>query len=235
MKSDDDEECKEDCERIWRKAYFENKYYKEQQNKKAKYNHSEDDQGWQDWSPRPYSEWEEQRLCDELMFGSKAQGSTWDGSSANWATWDGYGSTCGGAAWEDHSTQNVNEQKTMDAPGQDAVPSPEYDPFAQGPDVLPPPDAQQQDGTDGGPAQAVAPQQAQPPPGCEPLSWQKSGWMARCILLMALWKKGHFDKMQEYMWKFSEHHSVRMHALCLESHLQKFGPEVGPWKLGYNF
>lgn len=232
MKSDDDE-CKEDCACIWCKAFYENKYYQEQQNKKAKYNHSEDDQGWQDWSwdntyQRPYSEWEEDKLCNELMFGSSGQGSSWDGASWHGATWDG--STAGGAT-EDYNTENVKDQHTMEAPGQDAVPSPEYDPFTQGPDGVQPPDAQHQD--DPAPAQAVQPQKV--PDGCQALSWQKSGWMARCILLMALWKKGHFDKMQEYMWKFSEHHTVRMHVLCLESHLQKYGPEVGPWKLGYNF
>ena len=73
------------------------------------------------------------------------------------------------------------------------------------------------------------------PPGCSPLEWQKSGWMSRCVLLIALWKKGHFNKMQEYMWKFSEHHTIKMQLMMLESSLQKFGPEVGPWKLGYNF
>lgn len=164
------------------------------------------------------------------MFGAN------DPSSWQSSTWDGYYTEYNqyqDTQYQDTQFQDTQFQDTQlnekeeCTPGPDAAPSPEYDPFTEGPAET------KTDDTADAPGQAVQPETV--PDGCQLLSWQKSGWMARCVLLIALWKKGHFNKMQDYMWKFADHHTIRMHVKCLESSLQKYGEDVGPWKLGYNF
>lgn len=239
-------EYRSDCSCIWCKRFFHEKAWTEE------WNHTNKRTKWNNWSG-------EEGWYSHGWAGDDWQGKEWPEEDCWWCGASHDCPVCKGEmSWTDYACELVQKKyaehespkdQSTDDLGQGAaeemaqqtVPSPEYDPFKEAPVV----DdtcldteafAADEHGLDPHPGQSTASSSTQEmPPSSNPLQWQKSGWMNRCVLLIALWKKGHFNKMQEYMWKFAEHHTIKMPVMLLESHLQKFGPEEGPYKLGYNF
>eukprot|EP00435_Cladocopium_sp_Y103_P024771 s3052_g6.t1 len=62
----------------------------------------------------------------------------------------------------------------------------------------------------------------------------KSGWMNRCILLVALFREKRFKHLDQVCSRFAEHYSIAHHVRCLESHIRKHG-DKGPALMGYRY
>eukprot|EP00438_Fugacium_kawagutii_P004869 Skav203385 [mRNA] locus=scaffold1379:411164:415169:+ [translate_table: standard] len=62
----------------------------------------------------------------------------------------------------------------------------------------------------------------------------KTGWMNRCVLLVALWKERRFKHLEHVCNKFGEHYSISHNVRCLQSHIRKHG-DKGPALMGYKY
>eukprot|EP00438_Fugacium_kawagutii_P008081 Skav207897 [mRNA] locus=scaffold2233:87351:88624:+ [translate_table: standard] len=62
----------------------------------------------------------------------------------------------------------------------------------------------------------------------------KTGWMNRCVLLVALWKERRFKHLEHVCNKFGEHYSISNNVRCLQSHIRKHG-DKGPALMGYKY
>ena len=62
----------------------------------------------------------------------------------------------------------------------------------------------------------------------------KSGWMNKCILLVALWKERRFRHLEDVCNRFAGHHSISHNVRCLQSHIRKHG-DKGPVLMGYRY
>ena len=68
----------------------------------------------------------------------------------------------------------------------------------------------------------------------EPHEKVKSGWMNRCVLLIALYKQGRMDYFKKKIEEFAEEPEARMPVMLLMSSIQKWG-DHGPWKSGFKW
>lgn len=62
----------------------------------------------------------------------------------------------------------------------------------------------------------------------------KSGWMNRCILLVALFKERRYKHLEDVCNRVAGHHSIAHHVRCLQSHIRKHG-DKGPALMGYRY